>query len=352
MILVLAMLAASSVQSSEYPVNPDTELPSVVKRLGPGDTLVLGPGKYSKGLVLDGLRGTAAAPIGIEGTGAAIVAASERDGILVRDCAYLTLSGLTVRQAQRAGILVSGSQHVTVRNCRITGNGRWGIQTCLSDFVTVTGCEVSGSGREHGIYFSTTDHPTVRDCRVHHNAGCGVHLNGDKGEGGDGMITGALIEKNEIYENGRKGGAAINMDGVEKSTIRGNLIRDNYAGGITCFVEDAARAGSGNRVINNVVRFRDGEGRYALQLLGDVSGIRVQGNTLACGRGPVLEVDKVSMFGLSSDNNRFFAYGRRGVVGIGDERFTLKQWRKMAGQDRRSVMSDRRDPTSPGRASE
>ena len=63
----------------------------------------------------------------------------------------------------------------------------------------------------------------------------------------------------------------------------------------------------------------------------------------------VLEVDKVSMFGLSSDNNRFFAYGRRGVVGIGDERFTLKQWRKMAGQDRRSVMGDRQDRTAPGR---
>ena len=44
-------------------------------------------------------------------------------------------------------------------------------------------------------------------------------MNGDESQGGDGMISGALVERNVIYGNGVGGGSGINMDGVTDSVV-------------------------------------------------------------------------------------------------------------------------------------
>jgi hypothetical protein len=87
-------------------------------------------------------------------------------------------------------------------------------------------------------------------------------------EDGDGITTKAVIEKNIVYENGKLGGAAINLASVRNSTIRNNLIYNNEAGGIAGWGD-----GNGpewgcknNRILNNTIYFRSGQGRWAISL--------------------------------------------------------------------------------------
>ena len=52
----------------------------------------------------------------------------------------------------------------------------------------------------------------------------------------DGIISFALIENNVIYENGASTAAPrINVDGVDDSVIRNNLLYNNHAFGISLF---------------------------------------------------------------------------------------------------------------------
>ena len=69
--------------------------------------------------------------------------------------------------------------------------------------------------KEHGIYVGNSgDRPIVRGNIAWGNQVCGIHMNGDVSQGGDGIISGALVENNVIFDNGRKGGSGINCDGV------------------------------------------------------------------------------------------------------------------------------------------
>ena len=265
---------------------------------------------------------------------------ADRDGLLVTDSEWIHLKGLAIRGAPRAGIIVNTSRQVLIEDCTLEDCGRWGIQTCLSDYVSVSTCRISGSVKEHGIYFSTTDHPVVRNCRISGNAGCGIHLNGDRSEGGDGFISGGLIDGNQIFENGRRGGAAINMDGVRDTIVRGNVIYNNYAGGITCFQGDGGGPGKGNQILNNTVYFRASEGRYALQLLGAVKDIIVRGNVLVSGKGPAFEVNEAAVGGFVAGRNLYWVLNGQPPFGVGERRMALSQWRDRSGQDARSLAAD------------
>jgi hypothetical protein len=319
-------------------VGPGASIEAAAQKLQPGDTLTLRSGDYYQSVTLSGLQGTERAPIVIRGEAGAVIHAAGREGLLFwgQPSSHVVLENLTVKGAKRAGLIVSGSSHITIRTCRIADNGSWGIQTSLSDHVAVEDCDISGSREEHGIYFSTTDFPAVRNCRIYDNAACGVHLNGDSHEGGDGMITGAWIEGNTIFANGTRGGAAINMDGVEGSVIQNNLVYGNAAGGIVSFVQNGARCGENNRFIRNTVLFARGKGRFGLRLCGPSRGHVVLGNVLVCGKGAALSVEGDAAESLVSEENILFAY-ENGCVEYGGERMGLNAWRKQANRDQRSL---------------
>lgn len=339
-LLSIALLAAAqTVAAAEYRLGAGEPLQKGVERLKAGDTLLIPAGVRRESVTISGLKGTAERPIVVRGETGTVIRATERDCILFwgQPSSHVIIENLRVEGGRRAGIIVSDSSHITIRHCVAADNGKWGIQTCLSDAVTVEDCELTGSREQHGVYFSTTDHPVVRRCRIHHNAACGIHNNGDQSEGGDGIITGGLYEDNVIYANGRRGGAAINLDGVECSVVRNNLIRDNLAGGITLFHLDGRETGSSNRIERNTVTFLPGQGRFALQVVGGGRANTIRNNTLSCGRGPALDVDARSAPGLMSDGNALFSAGR-GVVCVGDRALMLKQWQSEFGQDALSVL--------------
>ena len=336
-ICVFVRILAINADAVEVVVIPGQSIGKVAESLVAGDVLRVRKGTYVHGVTLSGLKGNEKKPIIITGEPGVVIEAEGRDGIFLEDCEYMFIEDLTVQGAQRAGILMSSSRHITIRDCHITDNRKWGIQTCLSDYITIERCEISGSELEHGIYFSTTDHPKVVDCRIYDNACCGVHLNGDRNEGGDGLITDGVIRGNFIYENGKSGGAAINMDGAEGMLVRDNMIFNNYAGGITSFHGDGLKAGANNRFLNNVVYFRQNQGRYALQLFGEIKNITVKQNVLVCGKGPVLEFADAPGNELISNDNVYYAYDRERLIQIGDQLMGMEDWRK-EGYDKDSVV--------------
>lgn len=323
-----------------------------------GDTVIVRDGTYTGGVTME-IPGTSAQPIVFKAAGSgAIIQGSggERDAFCVDGSSlaspwwegadmYITLEGFTIRNASRAGIRVSCAHHVTARSCTLTRNGTWGIFTDYSDYSLLEKNECSYSGDEHGIYVSnSSDFPIIRGNRVHHNSSSGIQINADPAmEDGDGITTGAIIERNIVFENGRGGGAAINLASVRNSFIRNNILYKNYAGGIACWADGNGPAWGckNNRFYNNTVYFRNTEGRWAISLKEGSSGNLIRNNILCGGRSGVLEFDNTqSTKNLAMDYNLFHRTGSNRVVAWEDEtEYTLGQWRAFSGQDAHSIVA-------------
>lgn len=329
------------------PSEPFKTIQHGIQALSAGDTLVVTKGVYKESCRLS-IKATREAPVLIRGVGAHIEATG-RDGILITDSSYVTVEGLKITGAERAGVLIGSSDHITIRKCVSGDNGKWGIQSSLSRHISVEQCELYGSKKEHGIYFSTTEYPRATDNLIHDNASCGIHMNGDLSEGGDGLITGAVIARNKILRCGAVGGAAINMDGVEKATIERNVLHHNLAGGITSFKGDGLRGGSRNTIKGNAILFESGVGRYGIQLLGGSSKATVTGNIIEIDKGPAIEVDKESAKGFTASRNLYAVErGAKAFVWKGKE-LDFAAWRKATGEDSGShaKMPARKPPAKP-----
>ncbi len=246
---------------------------------------------------------------------------------------YWVIAGLEVSGAPSWGIDLRGSEaapshHLIVRDNVVHDNGlatgRTGIFLAFVDDALIEGNESYGNG-EHGIYCSNSgDRPVVRRNVLHHNAGCGLHMNGDASMGGDGIIAGALVEGNIIYENGTAGGAAINMDGVADSIVRNNLLYDNHAGGIAIFQGDGGVCSQGNRVLNNTI-VMPADGRWAVNIADEACVDNGLFNNILYSyhawRGSIV-VPTAGLIGFQSDYNvvvdRFSADGGDNVIGLAE----------------------------------
>ena len=188
--------------------------------------------------------------------------------------AYWIIEGLEVANAPNWGIDMRGnsddhSHHFIIRNNTVHHNGigsvKTGIFTGFVDDIVVEGNESYANG-EHGIYLSNSgDRFTVRGNRLYDNMNCGLHMNGDASQGGDGVISDGVVEANTIYNNGLGGCAGINMDGVTDSIVRNNLLYDNHATGIAIFQQDGGVCSRDNRVLNNTI-LNESDGRWAITL--------------------------------------------------------------------------------------
>jgi hypothetical protein len=307
--------------------------------VNPGDTVHVQDGSY-QGFYLS-RSGTPGNPITFvaDGSGAQITAdnGTTPDGINVEGAAYVIIDGFIVNNRTRAGIRVAVSQFVTVRNCTTGYNGHWGIFSGFADDFTIEFNEAHHSQVEHGIYVSNSgDRPVIRGNLVHDNYANGIHMNGDISEGGDGLISNALVERNVIYGNGAGGGSAINMDGVTDSVIRNNLIYDNHASGISLYHIDAAAGSTGNLVINNTI-VNAADGRWCININSDSSANTVRNNILYnyhSFRG-VITIDASSRAGFASDYNTVMS---RFSTDGGDTVIDLPSWQAL-GYDLHSFVA-------------
>jgi hypothetical protein len=313
-----------------------------------GDTVIVEAGTYT-GFVMGWdfpQGGTAGAPITFQAQSGVVIDAPNShtaDGIDLEGCSYVTIEGFTVTNPSgsisRAGIRAAGtSWGDVIENNSITGAGEWGIFTAFANDVLIQGNTTADSVNQHGIYVSNACvNPVIRGNTSYGNHGCGIHMNGDLSQGGNGLITGALVEDNVVYGNGAGGGSAINCDGLQNSTIENNLLYNNHASGISLFMSDGA-AGSINNVVANNTIVMAADARWALNISSGSTGNTVFNNILYDNNtaNGAIEITADSLSGFVSDYNavdgRFSADGGNTVL-------TLAQWQAKTGQDKHSLVS-------------
>jgi parallel beta-helix repeat protein len=269
--------------------------------------------------------------------------ATTPDGINLERASYVVIDGFSVTGIARAGVRSVGipssfARFVTIRNVTATNNGKWGIFTGHVDDLLIENNRTSGSIDEHGIYVSNSgDRPVIRYNETFNNRANGIHMNGDLSQGGDGIISGAVVSGNRIYNNGVGGGSGINMDGVQNSRIDNNLIYGNHASGISLYKIDGAFGSSGNVVVNNTV-YQASDARWALNIDNGSTGNMARNNILISNhsfRGAI-DISSDSLPGFVSDYNVVIS---RFTTTDGNSVLTLPQWQSATGNDMHSLVA-------------
>jgi parallel beta-helix repeat protein len=280
-----------------------------------GDTVTVRAGNYS-GFWL-GTSGTSSAPIIFKADSGATITGKNGttgDGINLEGASYVTIDGFTINNStgtiNRAGIRATTDRNVTIQNNNVYNAATWGIYTSHADYVliqnNISHDNNTGTGEtwnHHGIYVSNSAvNPTVRGNTVYNNWGNGIHFNGDASQGGNGIVSGALVENNTVYGNGLNGGSAINCDGIQNSTFRNNVLYNNKRKGIALYTIDGSGGSTGNVVVNNTVIQPTGAGA-ALTIKDGATGTTVRNNILTAVSSPAMDVYADSTSGLVNTNN-------------------------------------------------
>ena len=320
-------------------VSPWRTLQKAANTVRAGDLVIVRAGHYA-GLYLT-TSGTATDPITFRGDPGAIVDSQNPttpDGINLEGASYVVIENFTVTGVPRAGIRAVLNHHVTIRGNTGDLNGRWGILTGFSDDLLIENNVMSRSQAEHGIYVGNSgDRPVIRRNVVWGNRANGIHMNGDLSQGGDGIISGAVVEANTIYDNGLGGGSGINCDGVQSSIIRNNVIYNNHASGISLYQIDGGQPARNNQVLHNTIVMAS-DARWAINIQNASTGNVVRNNILYnqhSFRGSIA-ISPDSLPGFVSDTN--VVMDRLSTDG-GDTRLTLVAWRGVTGQDMQSIVA-------------
>jgi hypothetical protein len=322
-----------------------------------GDTVIVLPGTYAGfNLFTSGAPGAPITFTANQGSGAPNPAVivntnngfTNKDRINLEGASWVVIEGFTVPgtgnpATNRAGIRAVTAGHVTLRSNRCDQGGVWGLFTGFVDDLLIEDNEASRSAEQHGIYVSNSgDRPVVRRNLLWGNHSCGLHMNGDESQGGDGVISEALVERNILFDNGNgstafgpPGGSAINCDGVQDSVIRNNLLWNNHKTGIALYRIDGGGPSSGNLVHSNTIH-NAADARWCLHVSDGSSGNTVRNNVLLnehSFRGAI-EITSDCLPGFSSDFG-----GVKDRFSLDDTILTLAQWKSATGQDAHSFVA-------------
>jgi len=305
----------------------------------PGDTVHVLDGDYT-GFYLN-RSGEVPTPIRFIAEGEAVRITQRNpktlDGINVEGANHVVVDGFVIEGMPRAGIRLTHSKQSVVRRVRADKNRNCGIFTSFCDDILIERNTTSNSLKEHGIYVSNSgDRPVIRHNLVFGNRSAGIQLNGDSSQGGDGLISEALIENNVIHDNGIGDASGINCDGVQNSMIRNNLLYNNFASGISLFRIDGAAGSTGNRVINNTI-VQPSKSRWAVNIKNQSTKNLIVNNILI-NKGPrgSINVSTDSLSGLTGDYN---IVDGRFSPDDGERIMSLGAWNAATGLDSHSQVS-------------
>ena len=313
-----ASAATYYVANSGSDTNPgSSELPfqtlqKAANTVAAGDTVLVADGQYA-GMSLSE-SGTEAASIAFQATGKNTIIntpSSNGYGIHLNNVSYITIQNFTIENLPGMGIAHRGAEATapvhgliirdnSIINCSGIGMYFSEVMDSLIENNEVDHCGW-GSNTTHCVYMANagTGGTTLRKNILHDCAVAGIHFNGDESIGGDGIISGMLVEQNSIYNNGQNG---LNMDGVQDSIVRNNVIYNNSSNGIRAYAIDASEGPKNLIIVNNTIHIPPGGG-WAVRITAELGGNTVFNNILlseALGGSIAIDTDSV---GFSSANN-------------------------------------------------
>ena len=197
---------------------------------------------------------------------------SSQGRVLVSNSDFVTIEGLIIEGASSYCLAArdasAGSPMVgvsfrfnTVRNCPSTN-----IYMSHASYSLMLGNTTYGSVSSHGIYLSNagSDNTIIRGNRSYNNTKNGLHFNGDRFNGGDGLHSNIVIDSNVFYDNNQSG---VDADGLYDSLFVNNLIYGNGRHGIRGFqIDGSAGVGRLNFVNNTLVN----NGSWGIKLTDDI----------------------------------------------------------------------------------
>lgn len=188
--------------------------------------------------------------------------------VTVDGCQDVVIEGIEATGGKACVALYRGSGYV-VRDCYLHDGEFWNVFTSFTPGVTIENNQCVRAGIQHNIYVSNSgDDPVVRGNRCFVSPRAGIQLNGDRHSGGDGYISGAVVEGNRTASNGM----GANLDGVQ-----GRVVGNTFGGSVRCFAIDGA-APTNVLIEGNTITKRGGE-TYAVKIANG-STVNLAGNVI------------------------------------------------------------------------
>jgi hypothetical protein len=339
--------------------SPWRTLQKAANTMVPGDTTIVLNGTYTGFRRTETGTGTAGHPITMKAQNVrgvtlnAIPTGAKHNGVLELEggwdtpgvnMAYWVIDGFVVdgTSAHRA-IDTRVTDHLTIQNC--TAHHSKASSSAVATGIFASWCfnalvqnNISYSNTEHGCYTNNSaDNGTVRSNVWYSNTGIGHHMNGDASQGGDGQMTGWLIERNTSYSNTN----GYDGDGVSSSTWKNNLGYSNSSKALQMTKVDGTSNPSSDRIVNNTFLAPVG-GYYVLNFAAGTGAVGtnnfIENNILFhmdinnTNRGG-LDYVSTWMSTLTSDYNLC----NRFAVNDSATRYTLAQWQAAYSKDMHSV---------------
>lgn len=317
----------------------------------PGETVLVHDGNYAGFQITR--SGTQTTPIVFRANGTGVVINRDGptgDGVRFQNVSHVTVDGFRIQDttarciAARGATPTSPMTSLVIRNNVCANGGTQGFYLSEVANSVVENNRISGirgdsaNNNGHGIYLANagSDNTVIRGNVIFDNLGSpsaeGIHFNGDISIGGDGVISGLTIENNVLYNNQNNG---LNMDGVQDSVIRNNLVYGNGRHALRVYQIDASAGPARLTIVNNTFVTSSSSG-WAIKLSEDAGGHTIFNNILI-GTSGSLSVGHANV--VSNNNavvNRFSADNDNTTIG-------LSAWRSQTGNDASSFMASSTD---------
>lgn len=167
LVSAVAFMLCAPANGVRITVDNSSQLRSAIRKLQPGDTLLIAPGDYAGGIYLADTSGTKDAPItirGVEPNNPPLFSGGGQ-AFHLADCSHITLANLKVKgfpsngiNIDDAGSFETPAHHITLEN--------------------ITILETGPKGNHDALKMSGVDHFTVRRCRFEAWGGSGIDMVG------------------------------------------------------------------------------------------------------------------------------------------------------------------------------
>ena len=304
-----------------------------------GDTVFVNDGNY-RGLQIS-TSGAQASPITFKAYAQNALINSggpTGDGIRLQNVSYITIEGFRLQNFSERCIAARGAtpeapMHGNVVRGNICRNAA-SDGFYLSEFADglVEKNEIYDSGLAdltHGIYLANagSKNTIIRGNLL--SGTSGFQTNADLSIGGDGLVTGLVLENNTIVNSTGNG---IWLDGVQNSLIQNNLIYGSGHHAFRAGQVDGAQGPKNLKIVNNT--FLAGSSGAAIKLTEDGGGHIIFNNILLVDSGGETSITTGNTNFQSNANVVSNSFSSNG----GSTIRTLAQW-QAAGYDGNSILS-------------